>query len=463
MVVPSPSERAAAGRASRATAPRSSHADWEPAADRPDPVSLLEEQAASRVPELVPIRHGRMLTSPFSFFRGNAYGMASDLAGTPASGFEVQACGDAHLSNFGGFASPERELLFDVNDFDETLPAPWEWDLKRLGASLTVAGRQNGFSKGERGRAVAAAVGSYRKAMRGFAKVGDLEVWYARLDAERTIKRFVSEVRPGEARRVQRGLEKARTKDSMRALTKLTERVNGTLRIRSEPPLIVRLEDMLSGEDREQADAQVRETLRSYGSTLQEDRRHLLESYRVVDIAHKVVGVGSVGTRAWIVLMTGRDEGDPLFLQCKEAQRSVLEPFVKHHSRFNNQGRRVVEGQRLTQAASDMLLGWYKVEGIDHKPRDFYVRQLWDWKASADIDAMSPKAMTLYAGMCGWTLARAHARSGDRIAIAAYLGKGDGFDRAIGAFSEAYAKQNEADHGALAAAVKAGRVKAETV
>ena len=456
-----PIERSAAGKAARAKVPRSSHASYEPAPDRPDPISLLEEQAKSRWPDLVPIRHGRMLSSPFAFYRGAAYVMASDLAGTPHSGIEAQICGDAHLANFGGFASPEREMLFDVNDFDETLPGPWEWDVKRLAASLAVAGRESGFSKPERRRVVLASARSYREAMRDFAELGDLEVWYARLDVEALVKRLRKQVDTAQVKRTERNLAKARAKDRMRAMSKLTERVDGSPQIRSHPPLIVRLEELLQGKQQEQADEEVRKILTSYSRSLQEDRRRLLAGYHIADIAHKVVGVGSVGTRAWIVLLIGRDEGDPLFLQCKEAQRSVIEPFARRKSRFANQGRRVVEGQRLMQSASDMLLGWYEGSGIDGKRRQFYVRQLWDWKFSAEIEAMAPPALGLYAEMCGWTMARGHARSGDRIAISSYLGKGVTFDEAIADFSEAYADQNEADYEAMAKAAESGRISVE--
>jgi uncharacterized protein (DUF2252 family) len=456
-----PIERSAAGKAARAKVPRSSHASYEPAPDRPDPISLLEEQAKSRWPELVPIRHGRMLSSPFAFYRGAAYVMASDLAGTPTSGIDAQLCGDAHLANFGGFASPERELLFDVNDFDETLPGPWEWDVKRLAASLAVAGRERGLAKAQRRRTVVQGTSAYREAMREFAALGDLEVWYARLDVDDLFNRYRKQLGTQQVRRTKRNLAKARAKDRMRAMSKLTQQVDGSTRIRSQPPLIIRLEELMKGKDQKLADEAVRKVLASYDRSLQEDRRHLLSGYRIADIAHKVVGVGSVGTRAWIVLLIGRDEGDPLFLQCKEAQRSVVEPFVKRKSRFKHQGRRVVEGQRLMQAASDMLLGWYEGPGIDGVPRHFYVRQLWDWKASADVETMTPRALGIYAEMCGWTLARAHARSGDRIAIASYLGKGDTFDEAIADFAEAYADQNEADYEAMAKAAKSGRIPVE--
>ncbi len=461
MTEKTPEERASEGKDARSTTPRSSHASYEAAPDRPDPVALLEEQAVTRVPELVPIRYGRMLSSEFAFFRGAAYVMASDLAGTPVSGLNTQLCGDAHLANFGVFATPERELVFDLNDFDETLPGPWEWDVKRLAASVCVAGRERGCSRGEQATAVRAAARSYREAMRDFAEMGDIDVWYAKRNAEGTLRRLESDLRPEEVSKAERGLAKAETKDRMRALSKLSERVNGSLRIKSQPPLIVRLEELLSGRQRAGIDHELSILLRSYGRTLPRHRRHLLEGYRLVDIAHKVVGVGSVGTRAWIVLMVGRDESDPLFLQCKEAQRSVLEPFVGRQSRFSKQGRRVVEGQKLMQASSDALLGWYEAPGIDGRPRDYYVRQLWDWKGSMEIEAMSPKALELYAGECGWTLARAHARSGDRIAIAAYLGKGDAFDQAIAAFSEAYADQNQADYRALAEAAEGGRIAAQ--
>jgi uncharacterized protein (DUF2252 family) len=402
-----------------------------------------------------------MLSSPFAFYRGAAYVMASDLAGTPRSGMEAQICGDAHLANFGGFASPEREMLFDVNDFDETLPGPWEWDVKRLAASLCVAGRERGFDKAQRRRTTMSATRGYREATRNFAELGDLEVWYARLDTAELVRRFRQRGGTAQVKRTQRNLAKARAKDRMRAMSKLTEHVDGSPRLRSHPPLIVRLEELLRGKEQQRADAEVRRILTSYARSLQEDRRRLLSRYTVADVAHKVVGVGSVGTRAWIVLLIGRDEGDPLFLQCKEAQRSVIEPFVRRKSRHPNQGRRVVEGQRLMQAASDMLLGWYEGTGIDGQRRQFYVRQLWDWKFSAEVEAMAPRALELYAEMCGWTLARGHARSGDRIAIASYLGKGDTFDRAIADFSEAYADQNEADYEAMAKAAKSGRIRVE--
>jgi uncharacterized protein (DUF2252 family) len=352
-------------------------------------------------------------------------------------------------------------MLFDVNDFDETLPGPWEWDVKRLAASLCVAGRERGFDKAQRRRTTMSATRGYREATRNFAELGDLEVWYARLDTAELVRRFRQRGGTAQVKRTQRNLAKARAKDRMRAMSKLTEHVDGSPRLRSHPPLIVRLEELLRGKEQQRADAEVRRILTSYARSLQEDRRRLLSRYTVADVAHKVVGVGSVGTRAWIVLLIGRDEGDPLFLQCKEAQRSVIEPFVRRKSRHPNQGRRVVEGQRLMQAASDMLLGWYEGTGIDGQRRQFYVRQLWDWKFSAEVEAMAPRALELYAEMCGWTLARGHARSGDRIAIASYLGKGDTFDRAIADFSEAYADQNEADYEAMAKAAKSGRIRVE--
>jgi len=455
-----PSERSARGKAARAESPRSRHAEWEAWSERPDPVALLEEQAASRVPELVPIRYGRMVASAFAFFRGAAYVMASDLAGTPRSGLSAQLCGDAHLANFGGFASPERDLVFDVNDFDETLPGPWEWDVKRLAASIDVAGRERGFTAAQRRETVRATVRQYREAMRNFAGMGNLDTWYARLDSGQLTSRLEGEATAEQVKVFRKTTAKALRKDNARAFARLATTDGGEPRIVSDPPLIVRIEDLLPGEQAGEFQEAMHGLLRSYRASLQGDRRHLLESYRYVDLARKVVGVGSVGTRAWVVLMLGRDEGDPLFLQCKEAQPSVLEPFVGR-SEFENHGRRVVEGQRLMQASSDIMLGWLRTTGLDGETRDFYVRQLWDWKSSANIEAMAPSGMALYGRMCGGTLARAHARSGDSIAIGSYLGRGDTFDRAIAGFAETYADQNERDHRALVEAVASGRVKAE--
>jgi uncharacterized protein (DUF2252 family) len=456
-------ERRARGKAERREVPRSSHADWAPAADRPDPIDLLEQQAKTRVPELVPIRYGRMAASPFAFYRGAAYVMASELASTPCSGIEVQLCGDAHLSNFGGFAGPARRLLFDLNDFDETLPGPWEWDVKRLAASLVVAGREQEFSPRERRRIAIAAVKSYRDAMRTFAELRNLEVWYSQVDSETVLAAVRDRLDRAMLKRVERNVAKARGKDSLRALSRLTRVHNGDPRLISDPPVIVPIDELMAEAglgDREAVDRRIRELIRAYRGTLRGELRHLLASYRYVDIAHKVVGVGSVGTRAWIVLRLGRDIEDPLFLQVKEAQRSVLEPFARR-SGFENQGQRVVEGQRLMQAAGDIMLGWIRNAGPDGQERDFYVRQLWDWKASAEVEAMDPTALELYGGLCGRTLARAHARSGDRIAIAAYLGGGSRFDAAIGDFAETYADQNERDHRALVDAANAGRVEAQ--
>jgi uncharacterized protein (DUF2252 family) len=460
-------QRAAAGREARQRASRSANGASPAVADRPDPIALLEQQAATRVPELVPIRYGRMLASPFAFFRGAAFVMASDLSTLQSSGLAVQLCGDAHLSNFGAFASPERELLFDVNDFDETLPGPFEWDLKRLAASLAVAGRERNFSAAQRGRVIRAAVRSYREAMRDFAAATDLEVWYAHLDAEEIRRRWEASATSRQRAGLASEAAKARTKDNLRALAKLTRTVDGELRIISDPPLIVPIDELETAGDGERAQERerivesVREMLRAYSASLPDDRRALLERYHYVDLAQKVVGVGSVGMRAWIVLLVGSDAADPLFLQAKEADSSVLEPFLGA-SRLSSHGRRVVEGQRLMQAASDIFLGWVRAAGLDGEPRDFYVRQLWDSKRSADIDAMAPRDMQIYSEMCGWTLARAHARSGDRIAIAAYVGSGDGLDRALHDFAEAYADLNERDYAALGEAVDSGRVAART-
>ena len=452
-------ERAATGKAARAEVPRSAHAVWEPSGDRPDPVELLEEQAASRVPELVPLRYGRMLASPFTFFRGAAYPMAADLAESPHSGLEVQLCGDAHLSNFGAFAAPDRRLVFGLNDFDETLPGPFEWDVKRLVASFAVAGRDRGFGAKARDSVNAAAARAYREAMRDYAGMGNLEVWYARIEAE-DLARAGRHAGRKQIERFERNVAKARSKDSLKAFAKLTEIVDGEPRIASDPPLIVPIEDAMPDVEPRRLDEFVRDVVRSYGQTLMPDRRRLLERYRYVHAARKVVGVGSVGTRAWIMLLLGRDADDPLFLQLKEAQASVLEPFLGA-SGFATHGQRVVEGQRLTQAASDILLGWIRITDLDGRPRDFYVRQLWDAKGSAVVEAMNPRAMMLYAQFCGRALAKAHARSGDAIAIGSYLGGGEAFDRALASFAEAYADQNERDHQALQHAVDAGRVRAE--
>ncbi|HZO07412.1 MAG TPA: DUF2252 domain-containing protein [Solirubrobacterales bacterium] len=451
-------ERVARGKAARSEARRSAHAEWQPAENRPDPIAVLEEQAASRVQNLVPIRYGRMAVSPFTFYRGAAAVMSADLATTPDSGLPVQACGDAHLSNFGAFAAPDRRLVFDLNDFDESLPGPWEWDVKRLAASFVVATRESGLKRKQREALVLKVVGSYREAMREFAAMRNLEVWYARLDAEEALAE-VAEQDPDEVEKVRKGVAKARAKDSLRALEKLTETVDGEIRFRSEPPILVPGEELLPAGDGRSVEELIADVLVAYRDTLAADRQHLLDRYRFRQLAHKVVGVGSVGTRAWVVLLTGDDDSDPLFLQAKEAQASVMEPYVGA-SRYRNHGRRVVEGQRLMQAASDIFLGWCPAVGLDGQQRHFYVRQLWDWKRSAEIESLSPRGFEVYARICGWTLARAHARSGDRVAIAAYLGGGDSFDRAIATFSEVYADQNERDHEALLAAIDEGRIEA---
>ncbi len=453
----SPAEREAIGKAARKPVPRSSQGEWAPASDRPDPVEVLERQAADRVPELVPLRYGRMLASPFTFYRGAAAIMAADLAGTPESGLWVQACGDAHLSNFGSYASPSRDMVVDVNDFDETLPGPWEWDLKRLAASFEIAGRNGGFKRSQRRAVVLATVSEYRERMRWLAPMSNLDVWYLQVDIAQLRERFQADLSPKELKAVDRNIAKARRKDRLRAFSKLTRRVDGELRIASDPPVLVPLEELFSGKQLEIAETRIRNVLEEYRDTLSPERRHLFDGYRYVHAAHKVVGVGSVGTRAWVALFVGRDEGDPLFLQVKEAQASVLEPYTKP-SEYPQQGERVVEGQRLTQSTSDILLGWLTAEGPDGKKRDFYVRQLWDQKGSATVELMSPERLTGYARVCGAILARAHARSGDRIAIASYLGGADTFDRAIADFAVAYADQNERDYAALAAAAADGRI-----
>ena len=452
-------ERSARGRAAREECPRSSHAGFELTTDR-DPVALLDAQAESRVPELVPLRYGRMLVSPFIFYRGAAALMAHDLAATPRAGLQAQLCGDAHLANVGGYASPERTLVFDLNDFDETLPGPFEWDVKRLAASFEIAGRDRDFTDGERRAAVLSAVKSYRASMRKFAGASNLDVWYARLDVEAIERDLREQQAHRQASAVAKAASKARTKDSLKAFAKLTEMVDGEPRIVADPPLIVPAADLAAeaGIQPERLEAVIRQLFREYRGTLQQDRRHLLEEFRLVDLARKVVGVGSVGTRCWILLLLGRDGDDPLFLQIKEASASVLEPYLGK-TEYSNHGRRIVVGQRLMQATSDIFLGWVRAkETLDGDERDFYVRQLWDWKTSVDLDTILPKGLELYGGVCGFLLARAHARSGDRIAIASYLGKGDAFDRALAEFAVAYADQNERDHAALRKAAVEGRI-----
>ena len=455
-------ERIARGKAARAEVPRSRHAEYEAPRDRPDPVDLLEDQARTRVPELVPIRYGRMLVSPFTFYRGAAKIMASDLAGTPRSGLNVQCCGDAHLSNFGVFASPERRLVFDINDFDETLPGPWEWDVKRLAASMIIAARDNGFGAKDQDRVVLDTVNEYRTAMRSFAGMGNLDVWYAHLEIESVLQEFRSQIKRAQIKRTEAALAKAHTRDSMSAFSKLTQRVNGRAEIVDQSPLIVPLRALLPDAERGEVFDWLHQLTRVYRQSLEHDRRKLLEEFELMDFARKVVGVGSVGTRAWIALFFGRDGNDPLFLQLKEAEESVLEEHVGK-SVYKNHGQRVVVGQRMMQAASDIFLGWVHVKaGLDGVARDFYGRQLKDWKGSAEIEQMIPPGMAAYGRLCGWTLARAHARSGDRIAIASYLGAGNVFDQAILDFSKAYADQNDADYAALSEAVKSGRIVAQT-
>jgi uncharacterized protein (DUF2252 family) len=439
------------GRSARRVVPRSTHAGWAPASDRLDPIELLDAQARDRIPDLLPIRYARMMASPFAFMRGAAIVMAQDLASTPKTGIQAQLCGDAHLMNFGAYASPERALLFDLNDFDETLPGPWEWDVKRLAATYVVAGRENGFDATACREAVQASVASYRQRMAEYSEMGELEVWYSRV-GEEEVRGMLSDAkaRKRTTKKLSKTVRKARGRDSLQALSKLTRVVDGRRVIDDDPPLLVRIPEG------DEIRAQIYAILEGYKRTLQEDRRHLLDRYRFVDAARKVVGVGSVGTRAYVVLLEGRDQDDPLFLQVKEAGPSVLESYVKS-STYEHHGHRVVAGQRLMQAASDIFLGWFR----GREGRDFYWRQLRDMKGSAEVERMSPDELVLYAKLCGWALARAHARSGDRVQIAAYLGKSGRFDRAVADFAEAYADQTERDHAALCAAVKSGRVPAE--
>jgi uncharacterized protein (DUF2252 family) len=465
---PSIEERQASGKEARKRMPPSSHAGWAPAADRPDPVVLLEEQDASREPDLVPVRHGRMMVSAFTFYRGAARIMAADLKDTPTAGLTTQLCGDAHLSNFGAFASPERQLLFDLNDFDETLPGPFEYDVKRMSASFTIAARNNGFSKADARDATLASVSSYRTTMAQFAGMSTMDIWYAHV-SEQELMQVISTLAGSAkgkakkqamkaAKRTKKGVAKAHTRDSLQALSKLGELVDGRYRIVSQPPIVVPARDLGAtiGLSADELRHLVQEQFRAYRATLQDDRRHLLERFEIIDMARKVVGVGSVGTGAYIVLLQGRDQQDPLFLQVKQATKSVLEDHLPK-SRYKQHGERVVQGQRMMQAASDIYLGWTKDPQSD---RYLYWRQLRDMKASVEVELLKPPALAFYARLCGWTLARAHARSGDAIAIAAYLGKSDGFDQSIIDFSERYADQNERDYQAFTEAIRSGRLTA---
>jgi uncharacterized protein (DUF2252 family) len=453
-------QRATKGRAARSEAPRSSHAEFARDPGRPAPLALVASQDTTRVPELLPVRYGRMAAGPFAYFRGAALPMASDLAGTPRTGFTVQACGDAHLANFGVFASPERRLVFDLNDFDETLPGPWEWDVKRLAASLEIAGRHNEFSARQCRGVVVAAVAEYRRAMREFAGRTALGVWYAHADIELVRATYADRLEPGRRRTFDENVVKARARDHSAALRRFTETADGRVRITPDPPLVLPLDELTAGRaDATELRAGLGEVVSAYRATLEPERRALLDRYRVVDLAHKIVGVGSAGTRCWMILMLGKDERDPLFLQAKEASASVLEEFAGR-SGYDNAGQRVVVGQRMMQTVGDVFLGWVRVTGFDGRVRDFYLRQLRDWKGSADVESMDPRALRVYGRLCAWTLARAHARTGDDVAIAAYLGSRDTFDKAVAEFATAYADQNERDHAALRDAIDAGRVAA---
>jgi uncharacterized protein (DUF2252 family) len=458
---PTVEERATRGKVARAQLPRARHAEWSPGQRDHDPLELLAQQATTRVPDLVPIRHGRMAASPFAYYRGAALPMAADLATAPNSGLTVQLCGDAHLANFGGFASPEREMLFDINDFDETLPGPFEWDVKRLAASLEVAARSRNIDAGSRRSIVVGSVRSYQEAIRGFSAMPNLAVWYTRLDVPSAIERWGGALDKKAVQQALQNVAKAQGKDQVKARAKLTRLVDGELRFTSDPPVLIPAEELLGEAEGQRVEEAVHEAIRSYRRSLPGDRRQLLERYRFADLARKVVGVGSVGTLAWVVLLIGRDNDDTLILQVKEAEASVLERFVAR-SAFDNHGQRVVEGQRVMQAASDIFLGWYRnPKGYDGRAHDYYVRQLWDWKLSASIETMGPDVLGVYGQLCGWTLGRAHACSGDAVAIASYLGAGDAFAQALAEFGRAYADQNEADHRALVDAIAAGSVQAQ--
>lgn len=438
-------DRYAAGKARRDRVGRSSHGEWNPPSSRPDPIAALEASSVGRVPNLVPIRYGRMLKSPFTFLRGAAIVMAADLATTPTTGIQVQACGDCHLLNFGGYATPERNLVFDVNDFDETLPASWEWDVKRLATSFVLAGRHINLSPKNCEEAALKVVRTYRDRMADYAQMGAMEVWYSRIDAN-AVRNFASHTQHHQ--KIDRYVEKALTRTSARALPKLTEVVHGQWRIADNPPLIYHLPP------HDRLEEEVESVYQHYRQTLRDDLHVLLDRFRLVDIAIKVVGVGSVGTRCVVALLIA-DDNEPLFLQMKEASASVLEPLAGK-SVYQNHGQRIVSGQRLMQAASDIFLGWTRSD----RGHDFYVRQLRDMKIGVDIEELSASELIGYSALCGWALARAHARSGDPVTISGYLGKSDTFERAIADFAVAYADQTDSDHKALVAAVKSGRIQA---
>jgi uncharacterized protein (DUF2252 family) len=456
---PTREQRISRGKAARAEVPRASHAEFVAGPDRAEPLALLMAEDATRVPELLPIRYARMASSAFAFFRGAALPMASDLATTPRSGLNVQLCGDAHLSNFGLFASPERHVVFDINDFDETLPGPWEWDVKRLATSVEIAGRANGYPSKVRRASVLATVAAYRRSMRAFAKMDPLDVWYSHADMTRIAALTEGALNPHQRKNVQRTVAKAQTKDNLGALGRFATVQDGAPRLTAEPPLVVPVRDLWAGKEAQKVAEELRRLLSDYRDTLEPERRVLLDRYRLVDMARKVVGVGSVGTRSWMLLLID-DDLHPLFLQAKEAGPSALEQFVGA-SEYDNAGQRVVIGQRLMQAVSDIFLGWIRATGTDDVRRDFYLRQLRDWKGSAEVETIRPEGIGPYGELCGWTLARAHARSGDPVAVAAYLGGSPSFDEAVHSFAESYADQNERDHQSLLDAIGSGRITAE--
>jgi uncharacterized protein (DUF2252 family) len=437
----------AIGKSLRDRCLRESHAAWQPSGRRPDPIDLMEESNKGRMPQLIPVRHGRMLQSPFTFYRGAALNMAADLAGTPTSSINVQACGDCHLMNFGAYATPERRVIFDINDLDETLPAPWEWDVKRLGASFVLACRDNGFSRDDARDAVLSCVRSYREHLAEYSEMTVLDIWYDSIDVEKLIPKIEDE----EARkRMQKRLAKARERSVLEhEFPELVTTEGLAPTIKDNPPLIFHPQEM----GRVELMAAVQKNFARYRETMQEDRRLLLDRFHLKDAAMKVVGVGSVGTYCAILLLMASDD-DPLFLQVKQARPSVLEPYAGK-SRHPNNGERIVHGCRMMQSASDLFLGWAEGEAGRH----FYVRQLKDMKVKPLVEIFTPSVMLEYAGLCGWTLAHAHARSGESAKISGYLGKNDKFDKAIASFSAAYADQSERDHEVLVKAVRTGKLE----
>ena len=457
---PDASGRAAAGTELRGRFPLADHAAWQFSPDRRDVIGLLEQQNTIRLQSLIPLRFSRMAVSPFTFYRGAAAIMANDLARTPVTGIPVQCIGDAHIGNFGIFYSPSKRLMFDVNDFDETTIGPWEWDIKRLAVSVEIAGRTLGLKESQCRQAVHRCVRHYRESIRDFASRGFLDTWYTHIDLEDRLDELEKSTKARPSRTLHGAISKAKAKDSRKAADRLTYVDNGRLRFRSDPPELVQINDLPGYDDVDALRGRLDMLLDTYRDSLYADRRHVLDQYHFEDIARKVVGVGSVGTRCWVGAFVGRDLSDPLILQMKEAVASVLAPYVGN-APYPTHGERVVQGQKLVQSTADILLGWAQFIASDGRPRDYYVRQLWNGKGSINLDTLHADSLSNLGALCAWCLAHAHARSGDSVAIGAYLGQGEEFDDALVAFSAAYADQNEDDFALFTRLIKSGELPSE--